>query len=102
MSEHLEAAMDQFRQGRRRKYGPYDVTKPPTDDELAGQTPEQRVDFSLFSPQQLEQETRTVRLIGETCPGHQERPQPQSRSPFSLWAIMALSVRSAIRSLGAK
>lgn len=62
MSEHLEAAMDQFRQGRRRKYGPYDVTKPPTDDELAGQTPEQRVDFSLFSPQQLEQETRTVRL----------------------------------------
>lgn len=62
MSEHLEAAMDQFRQGRRRKYGPYDVTKPPTDEELDGQTPEQREDFSLFSPQQLEQETRTVRL----------------------------------------
>ncbi|HEY1034962.1 MAG TPA: hypothetical protein VGE09_08275 [Pseudoxanthomonas sp.] len=62
MSEHLEAAMNQFRQGRRRKYGPYDVTKPPTDEELAGQTPEQREDFSLFSPQQLEQETRTVRL----------------------------------------
>lgn len=62
MSDHLEAAMNQFRQGRRRKYGPYDVTKPPTDEELDGQTPEQREDFSLFSPQQLEQETRTVRL----------------------------------------
>ena len=62
MSEHLEAAMDQFRQGRRRKYGPYDVTKPPTEEELSGQTPAQREDYSLFSPQQLEQETRTVRL----------------------------------------
>jgi hypothetical protein len=62
MSDHLEAAMTQFRQGRRRKYGPYDVTKPPTDEELSGQTPAQREDHSLFSPQQLEQETRTVRL----------------------------------------
>lgn len=62
MSEHLESAMNQFRQGRRRKYGPYDVAKPPTEEELSGQSPAQREDFSLFSPQQLEQETRTVRL----------------------------------------
>lgn len=58
----LEEAMDQFHRRRRRKYGPYDVEKPPTDEELNGQTPEQREDFSLFSPVQLEQETRTVRL----------------------------------------
>lgn len=62
MSENLETAMNQFRQGRHRKYGPYDVTKPPTEEELSGQTPAQREDYSLFSPQQLEQETRTVRL----------------------------------------
>ncbi len=61
MSEHLEAAMDQFRQGRRRKFGPYNTDKPPTDEELAGQTPEQHA-FSLFTAEQIEQETRTVRL----------------------------------------
>jgi len=58
----LEEAMDNFTRGRRRKYGPIDLTKPPTEEELNGQTPQQREDYSLFSPQQIEQETRTVRL----------------------------------------
>jgi len=61
MSEHLEAAMDQFRQGRRRKYGPYNTDKPPTDEEITGQTPEQRDSFSLFTAEQLAEETRSVR-----------------------------------------
>lgn len=57
----LEDAMEGFIR-RRRKYGPYNTDKPPTDEDLDGQTPAQRDDYSLFSPQQLEQETRTVRL----------------------------------------
>lgn len=50
--------------GRKRKYGPIDLTKPPTDEELAGQrhSGEQADEFSLFTDEQVEQETRTVRL----------------------------------------
>lgn len=49
-----------FGSGRKRKYGPYNTDKPPTDEELAGQTPEQR-NFSLFTAEQLAEETRSVR-----------------------------------------
>ena len=45
----LEEAMDNFTRGRRRKYGPIDLTKPPTEEELNGQTPQQREDYSLPS-----------------------------------------------------
>lgn len=50
--------------GRKRQYGPIDLTKPPTEAELAGQphVGEQADEFSLFTPEQVEQETRTVRL----------------------------------------
>lgn len=65
----LEEAMDNFTRGRRRKYGPIDLTKPPTEEELNGQTPQQREDYSLFSPQQIEQETRPVTATAKTRPG---------------------------------
>lgn len=57
----MDMATGPFR-GRKRKYGPFDITKPPTEEELNGQTPDQRERFSLFTPEQVEQETRTVRL----------------------------------------
>lgn len=54
--------------GPKRKYEGYDTAKPPTDEELAAQeSPDdragERVDrYSLFTPEQVEDETRNVRL----------------------------------------
>lgn len=48
--------------GRKRKYEGYNTTKPPTEAELDEQTPEQRETASLWTPEQLEIETRTVRF----------------------------------------
>lgn len=50
--------------GRKRKYGPIDLEKPPTDEELDAQphTHEEADRYTLFTPQQIEDETKTVRL----------------------------------------
>lgn len=60
----LEDAMNSFTRGRRRKYGPIDLTKPPTKEELDSQPHEgAEADlYSLYTPKQIEDETKTVRL----------------------------------------
>jgi len=61
-----EATMPKPRpyKGRQRKYGPYDTGKPPTEDELdeQAQSGDDADKYSLFTPQQIEDETRNVRL----------------------------------------
>lgn len=48
--------------GRKRAHRPVSITNLPTDDDMASQTPEQREKFPLFTPHQIEQESRSVRL----------------------------------------
>lgn len=47
---------------KRGKIGSISLTGLPSQEELAQQTPEQRERFPLYTPEQIEQETRTVRL----------------------------------------
>jgi hypothetical protein len=50
--------------GRQRKYGPYNTAKPPTEAELdeQAQSGDDADRYSLFTPHQIEDETRNVRL----------------------------------------
>lgn len=66
MSDHHEASTGPYRpgHGRRRAHRPVSVEGLPTPQELADQRHkgEAADRFSLYTPEQVEQETRTVRL----------------------------------------
>lgn len=66
-----------LRFGRKKKYVGYNTAHLPTDAENDLQTPEQQERFSLYTPDQLAHETRTVRLEISFDQGrlHQTREQ---------------------------